>query len=115
MYIIMWLKTIAYGHNNELLIIIHMQYSYNNHVMSCLKFNFSHCLNSYCHLATHYSLYIILFTSVTKAASYLTPIIQTFRNLSKYYILSEGILSRYTLLLSQLDVQSHPMLSVGDL
>ena len=52
----------------------------------------------------------LLFTSLTKTASYLTLII-----LEISLLLSEGLLSRYTLLLSQLDVQSHPMQSVGDL
>ena len=33
-------------------------------------------------------------------------------NVLKYLLLSEGLLSKYTLLLSQLDVQSHPMQSM---
>ena len=54
-----------------------------------------------------YSCVVILFT---KSASYLTLIILNFRNLP--LLLSDDLLSRYTLLLPQLDVQSHPMQSV---
>ena len=72
-------------------------------------------INHY-HLASYNSvvrLYIIFFTYFTKTASYLTPIILNFINLST--ILSDNLLTGYTLFLPQLDVRSHPMQSVGDL
>ena len=106
----MSLRTIAYEHNNELLIIIHAQaYFITCHAkyQSLSKFLLPSNYNII------YSLYIILFTSLTKTASYSTLIIRT---LEISLLLSEGLLSRYTLLLSQLDCKAIPCSrSVGDL
>ena len=69
------------------------------------KININHC-----HLASYNS---VVFTSYCSVSHKNGLIILNFRNFS--LLLSDDLLSGYTLFLPQLDVQSHPMQSVGDL